>query len=230
MSTDQLEQIKALNRWLAIGKKLHADLFPDYETKVSLLNKQHDSLSEDERITLNLWYYEGEQEHLEWLHELKPSLRGVYIENNYYWRDFEKLTEEEYTPIAWKEQLKTLELIIGNLETISSENVTMINYDFSEDKIIVGEHSIKIPPATNQAYLCRVIFKNKYNMKKEWKPLDVMAEKNWDIPEADLDESNGQEAVSAAYEVKDKIKAQSNIEDLIVAGKRTIKINPKYVQ
>lgn len=84
---------------------------------------------------------------------------------------------------------------------------------------------IKIPEDTNQEYLCNIIFKDLIAMQKIWSWDEVLEE--WNVV---IEKEDWRKVYEAAREVNTKIATKTKIEDLLIATKKTVRVNPKYLE
>lgn len=221
-------QINAIADLLQDGESQWDDLFKeDCERFITLENSKRSGDLEYE-----LGKIEGSTEHQEWKECLKPHLNIIYEGKNL-WRIFSRIEAEEYlfTATAWRAELNFLQDLVNKLRD-KKNAVDVISYDFQKNAILVGlgddQAVIDIPFDTYQSYLCRTIFRDEKTRSRNWRPSEIIVEDEWDYSNINPDDVTEGQAVHAGYEVRRRIKKESGIDDLLIVGKKFIRLNPAY--
>lgn len=100
------------------------------------------------------------------------------------------------------------------------------SYNKTSHKIIFKGQEIVMPSDSNQDSLCRVIFKDKDSLRKEW---------NWDEMLEEWGGSyDGKEAwrkvYNAAREINKKVAIETGVKDLLIVKKLTTALDPNYLK
>mgnify|MGYP001616302562 CR=1 FL=1 len=146
-------------------------------------------------------------------------------------KDGEELALIELKQYKVKKEIELLEKGIRpkvSLKISSSKNI----YDSRESSLILAGETIVLPRDRNEDYLCRVVFLNNRNMKREWSWEELIkASKNRIVSRSEHPEKEPWRPVyNACGKLNDRIERVIGIKNFFLMSPiTTIKINPKYL-
>ena len=119
--------------------------------------------------------------------------------------------------------------IKGKLEEriITEENKIKSHFNPYTTEIGLVGKSIKIPPNTNQFYLCKTIFKNGVSKKKKWTWDEIL--EDWGERDIKTEKSYWRKVYSAAREVNQKVAVETSLKDFFLTSTLTVQLNPKFI-
>jgi len=124
---------------------------------------------------------------------------------------------------------KRYDKIIREITTSSAKTKKPFSppsYNETSYTIWFKDKDIPIPPNSNQNSLCKVIFKNKSSLRKEWS-WDEMLEKWGGSYE---DKEAWRKVYNAGREVNKKVAIETGVKDFLIVKKLTIAVNPNYLK